>query len=171
MSLEWKRRMNFRKHVLLGFLTNLLAFGVLIQAKVLSPYFAFNPPFALTLLVAIALFSILPDVDSSNSMASKLLKLFLALIIIFSSIQFISTGDVGILVKIVLVVLVFAGHFLYAKRGKMHRQFPHTLAFGAIACFILFLLTSSETIAGAGAVAFASHLAADRLSTAFKPNF
>jgi hypothetical protein len=153
--------MNYYQHIAIGFIANSIAFLALVQAKVLSPYSAFNPVFSLTLLLSIALFSILPDVDSSNSVASKLLKAFLALLIVLYALEFISTRSTSSLVKIVLAVLVFTAHFLYAKRGRMHRQFPHTPAFGVLACVVLFMLTGSKTVVLAGGIAFASHLVAD----------
>ncbi|MEM4255158.1 MAG: metal-dependent hydrolase [Candidatus Norongarragalinales archaeon] len=153
--------MRFYEHIAVGFAANAALFWILSKTGFFSLQFFQNTPLALTFLLAIALFSLLPDVDSLNSFASKLFQLALLAFAAASVIEFSSVKSVVPLAKAVFALLLLVGHFLYAKSGRMHRQFPHTFAFGALACAAAFMLTGSKTVALASAVAFASHLAAD----------
>lgn len=164
--------MRFHEHLALGFAANAAAFWLLYVSGWFNPALLQNTALALTAVFSIALFSILPDVDSINSFASKILRLLLLVIALSSIIEFVSTQSLFPLAKAFAALLVFTGHFLYAKRGKMHRQFPHSLLFGAAACAALYLLTSSKSIALSAAIAFLSHLLADwHLANAFKQDF
>ncbi|GEM_PF-6333111 len=153
--------MRFYEHIVIGLAANAALFWFLSKTGFFSFTFFQNTTLAAAMLFAIALFSILPDVDSINSFASKLFRLVLLFVALASVIEFVYGKSVFALGKAVLAALVFVGHFLYAKSGRMHRQFPHTFTFGILACLAAFLLTWSKTIALASAIAFASHLIAD----------
>ncbi|HLD62642.1 MAG TPA: metal-dependent hydrolase [Candidatus Norongarragalinales archaeon] len=152
--------MNSLEHIALGFAANASVLWILSQAGYYLPVMQ-NAPLVLAAAAAIALFSILPDVDSINSLASKLFRLFALLAAAGWAYEFFSSKSAFALAKAVFALLAVAGHFLYAKSGRMHRQFPHTFSFGALACVAVFLLTGSKAIAIASAIAFASHLIAD----------
>ncbi|MFH1056825.1 MAG: metal-dependent hydrolase [Candidatus Micrarchaeota archaeon] len=153
--------MKYYQHIAIGFLANGLAFGLLVQAKLFNPSVFYDVSFAFQVFLAIFLFSILPDVDSIGSFASKIFRFALLLSAGFFAWEFYATRNPSSLIKILAVALVAMGHFLYAKRGRMHRQFPHTLAFGVLACVAIFALTGSKTVALSGGIAFLSHLLAD----------
>jgi len=152
--------MNSYAHIALGFAANAALLWFLAQAGYAFPIMQ-NVPLAFAVAISIALFSILPDIDSINSLASKLFKLALLLAAASWTYEFFASKSALALAKAVFALLAVGGHFLYAKSGRMHRQFPHTFAFGALACIAAFLLTGSKTVALASAIAFASHLAAD----------
>lgn len=153
--------MKFYEHIAIGLLANAALLWLLSQNGLFRLSALLNPVFSASLFTAITLFSILPDIDSINSLASKTLRLALFLVALASLFEFAATRDAFALGKAVAALLVFGGHFLYAKTGRMHRQFPHTFVFGIIACVIAYAMTNSKSIFLVSFVSFALHLAAD----------
>ncbi len=165
--------MNFYEHVLIGFVANALAFWILATQGI----YALNPGLVsslqsglfllsslyslLPVLFSIALFSVLPDIDESGSGPSKLLRLSLGAVAVLYAVDFLFAKNVLSAVKSGAAAVGLLLHLAYARGDFLHRRFPHTFTFGIAACAAAFLLTGSKTVAVAGFIAFASHLAAD----------
>ena len=153
--------MNYKQHVAIGFAANALALWVLVQAGFLPMKTFYNPVLDAELIAVVLLFSVLPDVDALNSKVSRLLQFLLLAVAAVGVGEFFLTKNPWALAKTALALLLLLAHFLYAKSGRKHRRFPHSPAFGAAACLVVFALAGSKTVALAGAIAFALHLLAD----------
>lgn len=153
--------MKYPYHLAIGFLMVALAFWLLDYQKI----YHFNPLsnffLSIQILVAAAVFSMLPDIDSSSSNASKALRLVFFLISLLSAIEFAITKNNFALARSVVALVVLIVHFAYARSDFLHRRFPHSFTFGALACIAVFLLTASKLVAFAAAIAFFSHILAD----------
>jgi len=158
----FRTSVNYKAHLLIGLSANALAFALAAGLHLFSlNAVAANPVLVAGIILAAVVFSILPDIDSSKSVASWIFRLVLFAATAFFAVDYYLTKNVFSLYKAAGTIFLFALHFAYAQDGKMHRRFPHSLAFGALACLAVFILTGSKLAALAGCVAFLSHLAAD----------
>ena len=154
--------MKFWNHVLLALAANAIAFYFILQLRIASGY---TLVFLLEAIVITVVFAGLPDIDSIKSHASKIFRLALGIIAVWGLYEFIALQNTVGLAKAAGALLAFVGHFLYAKSGRMHRQFPHSFAFGTLACIAVLIATGSKLLSLAAAISFLSHLLADGIIT------
>lgn len=150
--------MNYDAHLVFSGLVNGIFLFILYKIFGIN---IFQTELILPLIITIYIFSILSDVDHPASHISGIL--YLALLILFGSSahDFFQTLNPIDLLKIALAVGIFIIHINYAEDSYLHRRFPHTFTFGAIACIILFLLTKSILVTVVGAISFFTHILSD----------
>lgn len=153
---------NYRNHLILGYF---FTFTALILFYLLGINLLNN----LVLVISVTfIFSIIPDIDSRGSNASRLLHLTSVITLIILSL----TNSITDFSKSVLVLLIGTlefYHFFYARNDKKHRQFTHTFTFGIISSLILFVIFNSVIVFIACFLSFTSHILGDSyVSTAVK---
>lgn len=153
--------MKYPHHLAIGFILVALAFWVLGYEKLYRLNPLSNAFLFLQVLLATAVFSMLPDIDESNSNASKALRLVFFITALVSAIEFAVTKNNFALARSVVALVILVVHFAYARSDFLHRRFPHSFTFGVLACIAVFLLTASKLVAFAAAIAFFSHILAD----------
>ncbi|MBN1386016.1 metal-dependent hydrolase [Candidatus Woesearchaeota archaeon] len=114
----------------------------------------------LHLVIAVYVFSNLPDIDNANSKMSYTFFLFYIIFFMLGLSDHKSNPLLSI-GKMMLAMLMGWYHVMVMEKGRKHRKFPHTFTFGILASLILWLYTSLP-IALTGFFCFFLHLLFDR---------
>ncbi len=146
--------MNWDMHIIFGLITIL---GLLI---VFAGVTDLGSDDVLMILLIGVSFSLLPDIDYSFSYSSFLLKIFVIFIFVFMIIGLISFSINNILLFSYSGILLMY-HFLYSKKDSSHKQLPHTLFFGIVSSFVIFLSLNSWILFITAFTCFLSHLILD----------
>ena len=107
--------MNYQEHLLFSLLVNGMALTSL-------HFLGFSVVLSLPVIAAFGIFTLLPDIDSRHSMASKLLFAAYAGLFLVSLVLWNPWG-------LALAVALFFVHIAISRDGYKHRNIPHTLAF------------------------------------------
>ena len=147
----------YRFHFLFSFLMCLFLYLVVFYLDLIY----FNILFISELFFVVFFFSLLPDIDSKKSYGSVLLHFFfiLSIILFFSGFFEPEKG----LTLICLLGFLEIYHFMFSRRGKNHRKFPHKLLFGLIISMIIGLIFWNSWFFVFGFLSFVSHIIIDKL--------
>ena len=112
------------------------------------------------LIIAIFIFSNLPDIDHSKSKITKLFFLIYFILLIYGIIDIFDKEIIGI-IKIIISIFLIIYHLIIGENSSKHRKFPHTFTFGIISSIILYIFTSI-TISFVGFICFSLHIIEDK---------
>lgn len=148
--------MNYQGHLIFSLVVNGVVLFILHSLGL-------SVELSLPLIAAFGIFTLLPDIDSRNSIASRLLFMVLGAVFLGSIAEILVNG-LNLLSGggIVLTISLFLIHLVISRDDRLHRAFPHTLAFGAIACAAFFLISGSFLATLVAAISFLSHVVADK---------
>lgn len=132
--------MHYKEHLLFSGIVN----GIfLFVACTLFKINLFEPSLFFPLIATFYIFSLLPDIDHPRSHISGILFLLLFYLFASSAYDLYKTFDLFNLIKMGIAFGIFIVHASYAEDSYLHRRFPHTFTFGAIASIILYFLVNS----------------------------
>ncbi|MDD5340459.1 MAG: metal-dependent hydrolase [Candidatus ainarchaeum sp.] len=140
--------MNYKEHLVFSLFANAAVLFVLYLI-------GFTVDVSPLLIAVFGIFTLLPDIDHRHSMASRI---FFAAYTGLFLVSIVLRNTWGI----ALALSLFLIHIAISRDDHQHRGIPHTLAFGAIACLILFLISRSFPAALIAALSFLSHVISDK---------
>lgn len=141
--------MDYKSHISISIIVNGIILFLLDKSSIISIKDIGVP----SILIVIYIFSIISDIDHSESHISS--RFHLGLYIgIFISIY------VSYLITI-CILLIGIIHLYYGRDNWTHRRFPHTFSFGIIICIILFIISKSYILTLIGLISFVTHLRMD----------
>ena len=153
--------MNYKQHLIFGGIINGIFLFVLYRLDIII----FESIAFLPLLTTFYIFTLLPDIDNPKSHISKVVLLLLLYLLASSIYGLYKAPDMYEFFKIFILSCVFVLFVVYvtifAEDTYLHRGFPHTFTFGAIACTMLYLIVNSLLITLVGAISFFTHILCD----------
>ena len=112
------------------------------------------------LIIAVYIFSNLPDIDNAKSKMSKTFFIFYIVLGLFGISSLFSANILVGLLQISVALILGYYHYIVAEDSKQHRKFPHTFTFGVFTSLILWFFTSFAIFL-IGLLCFILHIIAD----------
>lgn len=111
------------------------------------------------IIAIIYIFSVISDIDHSESHISSVLWKYLLIPgLLISIFQFQQTLDIRYIIVSTSIIFIGILHGNYAKNDWTHRRFPHTFSFGIIICTILLIISKSYILTLVGIISFIAHI-------------